>query len=97
MDKDNFSIIEEKERLLYNYYKNNKLSELHQELRILRKTINSIKQTKIPDCQKEIYTAGVLDGLARVYSILLDEKLIDNDVKYQNELLREKIYKEEEI
>lgn len=87
-NKNLYSIIEEKERLLYNHYKNNKLSELHQELRILRKKINSIKQTKIPDCQKDIYNAGVLDGLVRVYSVLLDEKLIDNDINYQNELLK---------
>ena len=96
MHKDNFSIIEEKERLLFNCYKDKKFSELHHELRLLRKTINSIKLTKIPNCQKDIYTAGVLDGFVRVYSVLLDEKLIDNDIKHQIELLKEILNKEED-
>ncbi len=83
---DFITIVGECERLFFSYYQEEKVKQLHQELRITRKMLKKLKNN-ITDEQMSFYILGTLEGILKVYSVLLDEKLIDNDINHQLDIL----------
>ena len=83
---DFITIVGECERLFFSYYQEEKVKQLHQELRITRKMLKKLKNN-ITDEQMSFYILGNLEGILKVYSVLLDEKLIDNDINHQLDIL----------
>lgn len=80
-------IIDESEVMFYDYYLNDSLEDLHNEVRLGKKVINKLKKKLNTPDMKSSYEIGVLSGIIRTYQKLLSHQLIENEKEYQLHVL----------